>query len=71
MTAAGGSTEARITELEIRYAEQQRMLEELSTVVYDQQKTIDALTAELRDLKKKVPEPGLVDAQQHERPPHY
>ncbi|XXF77976.1 SlyX family protein [Myxococcaceae bacterium GXIMD 01537] len=64
--------EARIIELEIRFTQQQELLEELSGVLYEQQRLIEALRAELGLLKKKVEaEPGMVDAKQHERPPHY
>ena len=64
--------EARLMELEIRYTEQQQLVQDLSDVVYAQQKTIDLLLAELGLLKKKLEgEPGLVDAQAQEKPPHY
>ncbi len=63
--------EDRIVELEIRFTEQQQMLQELSEVVYSQQRAIDALTAELRLLRQKIPEPGIVDAAEREKPPHY
>ncbi|MGA9525113.1 MAG: SlyX family protein [Myxococcaceae bacterium] len=63
--------EDRIVELEIRFTEQQHMLQELSEVVYAQQRAIDLLTAEVRLLRQKVPEPGIVDAAEREKPPHY
>ncbi|QSQ21661.1 SlyX family protein [Pyxidicoccus parkwayensis] len=64
--------EKRIAELELRYMQQQDLLQELSDVLYDQQKTIDALKAEVEFLKRKLAgDPGLVDALQQERPPHY
>lgn len=64
--------EARIIELEIRFMQQQELLQELSDVLYSQQRLIDALMAEVELLKKKLEaDPGLVDARQHERPPHY
>ncbi|NBD14479.1 MULTISPECIES: SlyX family protein [Corallococcus] len=62
----------RLVELEIRYTQQQELLQELSDVLYQQGRVIDALRAELDRLKGKLEaEPGLVDARQHERPPHY
>lgn len=62
----------RIIELEIRFMQQQELLQELSDVLYGQQRLIDALRAEVEQLKKKLEgDPGLVDAKQHERPPHY
>lgn len=63
--------ESRIIELELRFTEQQHLLQELSEVVYAQQRTLDLLTAELRVLRQKVPEPGIVDAAENEKPPHY
>lgn len=64
--------DARIIELEIRFMQQQELLQELSEVLYTQQRTMDALRAEVEQLKKKLEgDPGLVDAKQHERPPHY
>jgi SlyX protein len=62
----------RIAELEIRYMQQQELLQELSDVLYDQQKALAALKAEVEVLKQKLAgDPGLVDARQQERPPHY
>lgn len=64
--------EKRIAELEIRYMQQQELLQELSDVLYDQQKVIAGLKAEVEALKQKLAgDPGLVDARQQERPPHY
>jgi SlyX protein len=64
--------EKRIAELEVRYMQQQELLQELSDVLYDQQKLIAALRAEVEGLKQKLAgDPGLVDARQQERPPHY
>jgi len=64
--------EPRIVELEIRFTEQQAMLQQLSDVVYAQQRTIDKLRADLERLAKKLAgEPGLVDAHADEKPPHY
>lgn len=68
----GPMDEKRIAELEIRYMHQQELLQELSGVLYEQQKVIDQLRAEVDRLKQKLEaEPGLVDARQDERPPHY
>jgi SlyX protein len=64
--------ESRIVELELRYMQQQELLQELSEVLYAQRRELDALKAELELVKKKVEgEPGLVDARQQEKPPHY
>ena len=60
---------ARLTELELKYMRLERHVEELSSVVAEQQKTIDdlvkqlgATTARLRDLGSESPA---------EKPPHY
>jgi SlyX protein len=64
--------ESRLVDLELRYMEQQELLQQLSEVMYAQQRELDLLKAEVTFLKKKLePEPGLVDARQQERPPHY
>lgn len=64
--------EARIIELELRYMQQAELLQQLSDVLYAQQQELDALRAEVDHLKRKLEgEPGLVDAKQQERPPHY
>ncbi len=64
--------ESRLMELELRYMQQAELLQQLSDALYSQQRELDAVKAELELLKKKLQdEPGLVDARQHERPPHY
>ncbi|MBN1207226.1 MAG: SlyX family protein [Myxococcaceae bacterium] len=64
--------ESRLIELELRYMQQAELLQQLSDVLYAQQQAMDALKAEVDLLKRKLEgEPGLVDARQQERPPHY
>jgi SlyX protein len=63
--------ELRVTELELRFMEQQATLQTLSDVVYAQMRALDALTEQVELLRKKLAEPGLVDAADKERPPHY
>ena len=64
--------ESRLIELELRYMQQADLLQQLSEVLYTQQQELDALRAEVESLKRKLEgEPGLVDAKQQERPPHY
>lgn len=64
--------DSRLMELELRYMQQAELLQQLSDVLYTQQKSLDALKAEVEQLKSKLAgDPGLVDARQHERPPHY
>jgi SlyX protein len=65
--------EERIVELELRFTEQQRLLQELSDVVYAQARSLDRLEHELAAMGQKIAamEPGLVDANLVERPPHF
>lgn len=64
--------EARFIELELRYMQQADLLQQLSDVLYAQQQELAALRVEVEALKRKLEgEPGLVDAKQQERPPHY
>ncbi len=60
---------ARLTELELKYMRLERHVEELSGVVAEQQKTIDALVAELRTTVARLRDMG--DAVPGEKPPHY
>jgi len=64
--------EPRFIELELRYMQQADLLQQLSDVLYAQQQELNALRVEVEALKRKLEgEPGLVDAKQQERPPHY
>lgn len=63
----------RLTELEIRYAQLEHTTQELSDVVYRQQRELDSLSRAMAEMsiKLKAADPGLVDASVQERPPHY
>ena len=65
--------EERIVELELRFTEQQRLLQELSDVVYAQSQSLERLEHELAAMGQKLVamEPGLVDTSVVERPPHF
>lgn len=64
--------DARLIELEIRFTEQQHLLGELSEVLYAQQRKIDRLEAEVHTLSQKLAgDPGLVDSNRQDKPPHY
>lgn len=68
------SAERRLTDLESRIAHHERMAEELSSVMFEQGKAIDRLTAQLRRLRDRVAEleSGQPRAPQDEPPPpHY
>jgi uncharacterized coiled-coil protein SlyX len=59
----------RLTELEIRYAHLERQFAELSEVVFEQQKAIEALQREVANATRRLRDLGepIVD----EKPPHY
>lgn len=64
--------EQRLAELELKYLEQQELLQQLSNVIYEQQQQLGTLETELRLLARKLEgEPGMVDAARNEPPPHY
>lgn len=64
--------ESRIDELEARFTQSEHTVAELSEVIWKQQQQIDGLTRIVHELQQKLAgDPGLVDANQHERPPHY
>jgi uncharacterized coiled-coil protein SlyX len=63
---------ARIQELEIKAMEQQRLLSDLSEVIYAQQRELDELSKLVSRLSQKLAaEPGLVDRNHDDKPPHY
>ena len=58
--------------LELRFTEQQALLQELSDALYAQQKELDTLKAQVSLINRRLQaEPGLVVATEKERPPHY
>lgn len=64
--------EQRLNEVELKFIEQQALLQDLSDVVYAQSRQLEAMQATIALLQKKLAgEPGLVDANQNDRPPHY
>lgn len=60
--------ESRIIEIEIKIANQENLLEELNSVIYEQQKTIDRLERALKELEKAN---SLEIGPQNVKPPHY
>jgi SlyX protein len=61
--------ENRLVDLEIRYAHLERQLQELSEVVFAQQRQLDALTKQLKQFQSQLLEPN--EAVPNEKPPHY
>ena len=63
---------ARLTELELKYMRLERTVEELSSVVAAQQKTIDALVVELHSTSSRLRDMGeSAPTTDTEKPPHY
>lgn len=61
--------EARLVDLELRFMKLERFAQELSDVVAEQHRRIEALTQETKRLRERAEqeEPGAG----HDRPPHY
>ncbi|HEY0834090.1 MAG TPA: SlyX family protein [Azospirillum sp.] len=66
--------EGRLIDLEARLAHHERMAEELSAVMFEQGRTIDLLTAQVRRLRERLAdmEAGADRSPQDDKPPpHY
>lgn len=66
--------ENRLTELELKFMEQEQTLETLSEAFYRQQKEILTLTRELEQLKdrlKSVAQSPVASLSEETPPPHY
>jgi len=62
--------ESRVVDLELRFMKLERFAQELSDVVADQRRQIDALTLETKRLRDRLSqEEG--EEPSNERPPHY
>jgi uncharacterized coiled-coil protein SlyX len=61
--------ESRLVALEVRYTHLERQVEELSQVVFDQQKMIDRLVKELATWQSRAA--GVQAGPGLELPPHY
>lgn len=59
----------RLTDLEIRYTHQSRLVDDLSRVVHEQRGLIDRLEARVKDLERRLF--ALEDPTPDEVPPHY
>ena len=59
----------RLVTLEVRYTHLQHQVDQLSQVVFDQQKLIDRLTSELAIMRARTS--GVEEGTSRERPPHY
>ncbi len=65
--------EARLTELEIKASFAEDVVDQLNAVIIRQQRQIDALMAELGQLRQQMPEAGQGSFRslRDELPPHY
>ncbi|MFO0552878.1 MAG: SlyX family protein [Polyangiaceae bacterium] len=64
-------TTDRVTELEIRYAHQERLLEELSLVLYEQRRVVEELESRVADLERRLREMDEPTGGEEAPPPHY
>jgi SlyX protein len=63
---ASSAVESRLVDLETRYTHLERQVADLSEVVFEQQKIIEALRRQLAELRERAG-----DATPNEPPPHY
>ena len=66
--------EERLTDLESRYMQQERTIQELLDLVYRQQQSIDRLGREMEEIREQlqIALPSLVERPEDEEPPpHY
>jgi len=61
--------EDRLTTLESRYAHLERQVDEMSHLIFEQQKLIDRLIREIASLRARST--GVEGGPQNEPPPHY
>ena len=64
-------SDARITELEILLAHQQRLLEELNTVVIEQSGAITKLNGDVERLKDQLIQLLQAEPLENAKPPHH
>ncbi len=60
--------ESRLIELEIKVTRQDDLLDQLNTVIFDQQKQIDVLAKKIATFEKQVDAPSTP---RNDKPPHY
>ena len=65
--------EERLTDLESRYMQQERTIQELLDLVYRHQQSIDRLGREMAEIREQlqIALPSLVEPEDEEPPPHY
>lgn len=65
------TTDERLTDIEIMLANQQKMLDDLSDVIFAQGKTIDQLKKQLEYLQNIIKEETVKPLSEETPPPHY
>jgi SlyX protein len=67
------SMDDRLTELEMRFMHQARILEELNDLVYQQQQTVVRLEKEMKQIREQMRNvmPSAAIAENEPPPPHY
>lgn len=67
------TTDARLTELEIKASYAEELLEQLNTTIYRQQQQIDRLLREVTGLREQLPEgtTPVLRSLRDDLPPHY
>lgn len=65
-------SDTRLENLEVKCAHLEKLVQELSEVLWAQQRELDALREQVRGVRDRLAaEPGLVDASRQDVPPHY
>jgi SlyX protein len=65
------NSEERFIEIEIKVANQENLIEQLNSVLYEQQKQIDLLERAIKELKKSSLAGGNDIGPHNVKPPHY
>lgn len=65
------NSEERFIEIEIKVANQENLIEQLNSVLYEQQKQIDLLERAIKELKKSSLADGNDIGPHNVKPPHY
>ncbi len=63
--------EPRLVDLELRFMKLERYAQELSDVVAEQQRRIDALVLETKRLRERSAQGEPAVGNENDRPPHY
>jgi uncharacterized coiled-coil protein SlyX len=65
--------DSRLTEVEVRYSYLERLVEDLSRVLHEQQRAIDTMSARLERVEALIAQAMDEPHEQlpHEKPPHY